>query len=178
MALTASKKKRPDSAAGLRRGPAFGRGASGRLSQLSLKGRALKYLAQREHSRHELQRKLAPHAESAEQLQALLDDLERDKFLSAPRFVESLVRRRVARFGIRRIEQELDQHRLPDETTGPALLALRQSERDRALEVWRKRFGEPPADLAERGRQQRFLAQRGFEGETIAWVFKRASDKL
>ena len=57
--------------------------------KLSLKGRALKYLAAREHSRLELQRKLAPHAESAEQVDAALNDLEARGFLSAERFAES-----------------------------------------------------------------------------------------
>ena len=42
---------------------------------LSLKGRALKYLAAREHSRLELTRKLAAHAESPEQIDAVLDEI-------------------------------------------------------------------------------------------------------
>ena len=42
---------------------------SARTGGLSLKGRALKYLAAREHSRVELVRKLGPHAESPEQIE-------------------------------------------------------------------------------------------------------------
>ena len=142
--------------------------------QLSLRGRALRLLSMREHSRAELTRKLAPHAESEDQLRAVLDELQRAGHLSDARFVESLLQRRAPRFGRLRIERELAEHHI-DETHQRGLLSeLASGERERALEVWRKRFGRPPQDLAERGRQYRFLAQRGFDGETVAWVLRHA----
>lgn len=144
---------------------------------LSLKGRALAALARREHSRLELRRKLAPHAESAEQLDALLDELEAQRWLSNERFAEQLVNGRGARFGLQRIRQELTQHRVDADTVAPLLDTLKQTERQRALEVWKKKFGSLPRDLAERGRQQRFLLQRGFSGDTVAWVLKGAPDR-
>jgi regulatory protein len=139
---------------------------------LSLKGRALRLLAQREHSRVELLRKLAPQAESREQLDAVLDELEHGGFLSALRFAQSLAHRRSARFGLRRIEQELGTHRLDDAVSEAALQGLRATERDRALAAWRKRFGRPGADPTDRARQHRFLAQRGFTAEAITWVLR------
>ncbi|MBM3409617.1 MAG: recombination regulator RecX, partial [Betaproteobacteria bacterium] len=51
-----------------------------------------------------------------------------------------------------------------------ALQALKASEFDRALEVWRKRFGEPPDSRESRARQMRFLAGRGFAPEVIRRV--------
>ncbi len=141
----------------------------------SLRGRALKLLSMREQSRSELTRKLAPHAESAEQLEALLDELQRAGFLSEQRFAESLARRRSERYGRRFIEHELDQHRIADEVSAPILRVLAADERTRAQTLWERRFGSPPADLAERVRQHRFLAQRGFDGETIAWVLREAA---
>ncbi len=165
-------------------GPDASRGGDTPLQQLarrqrpglSIKGRALKYLAQREHSRLELRRKLAPHAESPEQIESVLEELNQAGLFSEQRFADSLVQRRASRFGVRRIEQELDQHRLRDADTASALSELRSTERDRALGVWRKRFDGPPADLAERAKQHRFLAQRGFGGDTIAWVLRHAGD--
>ncbi|MFM1990516.1 MAG: hypothetical protein RJA99_3473 [Pseudomonadota bacterium] len=142
---------------------------------LSLKGRALKLLSQREHSRLELSRKLAPHAESLEQLDVLLDELERGRFLSSQRFAESLAHRRAPRFGVRRIAQELGVHRLDGEVSGPVLASLRETEFDRAHEAWRRRFGEPAADAAERAKQHRFLAQRGFSGDAIRWVLRHGA---
>lgn len=147
--------------------------AAGR--DLSLRGRALKLLSLREQSRSELMRKLAPHAESPEQVQALLDDLQRAGLLSEQRFVESLVRRRASRYGRRFIEHELGEHKVAAEVAAPLLRELAGDERSRALALWRRRFGAPPADLAERARQHRFLAQRGFDGETIAWVLREAA---
>ena len=151
---------------------------------LSLKGRALKLLSQREHSRLELTRKLAPHAaatdstDSTERLESLLDELERAGFLSSKRFAESLAHRRAPRFGLRRIEHELGAHRLDAAVAGPVLQGLRDTERDRALQAWRKRFGEPATDAAERAKHHRFLAQRGFTGEAIHWVLRQGADRI
>ena len=50
------------------------------------------------------------------------------------------------------------------------LQQARGTELARAQEVWRRRFGHPPADAAERARQMRFLAGRGFEGDIIRRV--------
>ena len=74
---------------------------------LSLKGRALRYLAAREHSRAELERKLAAHAESPEQLAQVLDELQAKDFISEARVVESVINRRAGRFGAARIRHEL-----------------------------------------------------------------------
>jgi regulatory protein len=138
----------------------------------SLRARALRLLAMREHSRAELGRKLAAHAESDDALNRVLDHLQQAGHLSDERFVESLVQRRSSRYGRLRIGQELAGHGLDESKLSGVLSELAAGDRDRALAVWRKRYGSPPADLAEKSRQHRFLAQRGFEGETIAWVFR------
>jgi regulatory protein len=146
------------------------------LAGLSLKGRALRLLSQREHSRLELSRKLAAHAESPEQLETLLDALEQEKWLSAERFAQSVAHRRGERFGVRRIQQELQAHRLEPGVTTEVLDALSQSERERAFAIWARRFGVLATEPIERARQQRFLLQRGFSGDTITWVLRRARD--
>lgn len=146
------------------------------LPGLSLKGRALKYLAAREHSRMELARKLGPHAESAEQVEALLDELEQKGFLSAERFAQSVVHRKAARYGVARLKAELQQHRLPDDIARPVIESLKSTELERASALWARRYGEPPATPEERARQSRFLAARGFSGEVIRRVLKGAVD--
>lgn len=141
--------------------------------KLSLKGRALKYLAAREHSRAELLRKLAPHAEEPAEVERVLDELEARGLLSAERFVESLLHRRAARFGTARLRQELQQHKLPPEAVAQAVEILRSTELERARAVWQRRFGnEPAADAAERARQMRFLTARGFSSEVIRRVVR------
>jgi regulatory protein len=197
--------------------------------RLSLKGRALAWLAQREHSRAELRRKLmrVARAEAAERTQAdaaeraqadaaepgapglpdtpdaldapgdradptdradraatrlacdacvdaLLDWLQRHGHLSEERFIESRVHARAARYGNLRIRQELAQHGVtPDEATARQ---LRDSEFERALAVWQRKFGQTAADPAARARQIRFLAQRGFSAEVVRRVVRADDD--
>jgi regulatory protein len=141
---------------GKKRGPA-----------LSLKGRALQYLARREHSRLELQRKLAAHAESAQQLESALDALEAAGLLSNPRFAESLVHRRAAGFGAALIRHELRSHALDPALIDAQIAALNDTEAVRARAVWKRRFGAPAEIPQERTKQIRFLLARGFRAEVV-----------
>ncbi len=137
---------------------------------LSLKGRALKLLSQREHSRHELTQKLQPHEQVPGELAAALDDLTAKGFISEQRVVESVLHRRAAKLGGARIRQELLQKGLSPEVVAQASDALRQTEEQRAREVWRKKFGAVAATPQERARQLRFLAARGFAPEVLRRV--------
>lgn len=140
--------------------------------KLSIKGRALKYLAAREHSRVELQRKLAPHAESAEQVDAALDELEARGFLSAERFAESMAHRKAARFGAARIQAELAQHRLPADIAQAVVRTLRDTEMARAHALWARRYGEVAQEPQERAKQMRFLIARGFSSDVVRRVVR------
>lgn len=140
---------------------------------LSLKGRALRYLSAREHSRSELARKLARHTEDPAEVERVLDELAAKGWLSTERFVESVVHRRAARFGTARIQHELQQHGVHGAEAAAALDTLRQSEPERALEVWQRRFGTPPATPAEKAKQMRFLAGRGFSTEVIRHLLNK-----
>lgn len=135
---------------------------------LSLKGRALAYLARREHSRVELARKLKPYAECSDTLEALLDELVKAGWLSDQRFAESLIHRRASRFGARRLLDELKQHALDETLLERVDQQLRESEAARAKAVWEKKFGTVPATFNERAKQARFLAGRGFSHAVIA----------
>ncbi|MCD2167641.1 recombination regulator RecX [Comamonas koreensis] len=142
------------------------------FSKLSLKGRALRYLAQREHSRVELQGKLAPHVEEGEDLAAILDELEAKGFLSAERFVDSVIHTKAARYGASRVLQELRHKGVDAELIADARERLRSTELQRAREVWQRRFGSPPESPQERARQMRFLASRGFGGDVVRKVLR------
>jgi regulatory protein len=153
--------------------------------RLSLKGRGLQILAQREHSRSELRRKLLAHASNedgedadgptaTEQVDAVLDWLQAHRYLCEERFVESRVHARAARYGNLRIRQELAQHGVA--LSAEAAQQLKDSELARAREVWSRKFGQPAADATERARQMRFLAGRGFSGEAIRRAVQGADD--
>ncbi|NHZ62296.1 recombination regulator RecX [Massilia genomosp. 1] len=134
---------------------------------LSLKGRALRYLSMREHSRLELGRKLARHAEEGDDVEALLDFLEKNNWLSQERFSESLIHRRSARFGNSRIMAELQSHGVRGEALQELKAGLVDSEMARAREVWERKYGTVASDPAERNKQMRFLMQRGFSQRAV-----------
>ena len=144
------------------------------FAKLSLKGRALKLLAQREHSRLELQRKLAAHVEEGDDLPTILDELEKRGFISEQRVVASVIHSKASRFGTARLVQELRSKGLDDEAVREAGEQLRDTELQRATDLWRKRFGAPPADLKEKARQLRFMASRGFSSAVASRVLREA----
>ena len=152
--------------------------------QPSLKGRALRLLSTREHSRAELERKLKPHEPQPGALAVALDELQAKGYIDEQRVLESLIHRRSAKLGVARIKQELQSKGLDSAAVQRAVASLQASELARAVEVWRKKFGGLAAaagstgvlDSAERGRQMRFLASRGFSGDTIRRVLSGGRD--
>ena len=146
------------------------------VTPLSLTGRALRLLSGREHSRAELERKLKPYEEEPGALPAVLDKLQAKDFINEGRVIASVLHRRSAKLGTQRIKQELQAKGLEPEAVAQALDQLRGSEVERAREVWRKKFGTAPTDAAERGKQMRFLASRGFGGDTIHKVVSGGED--
>jgi len=143
---------------------------------LSLTGRALRLLSAREHSRAELERKLAPFDEPPGALARVLDALAAKDFINEGRVVESVLHRRSAKLGTSRIKHELQGKGLTPEAVAQAVSDLKASETARAFEVLRKKFGKAAATPAERAKQVRFLASRGFGGEAIARVVSGAFD--
>ena len=136
----------------------------------SLKGRALRLLSQREHSRLELERKLSAHEIEPGTLAKALDELQARGFISEERVIESVIHRRGAKLGTARLKQELQAKGLSGEAVTEALEQLRSTELERALEVWARKFGESATDPKERARQVRFLISRGFAAEVVRKV--------
>ncbi len=190
----------------------------------SLKGKALQWLTQREHSRAELenkltryaaerQRKLALAASASEQhagarsrgrsgpltsrpsmgadadtgdaeallsieseVQRVLDELTQAGFQSDARTAETVARAQSRRYGTHRLKQALKAKGLAVELVEAAVSGARDTELQRARDIWQRRYGEPAADNAERARQMRFLAGRGFDGEVIRRVVRGAPE--
>lgn len=143
--------------------------------QPSLKGRALRLLSQREHSRTELERKLASHEEVPGELAKALDELQARDFINDGRAVDSWVNRRASKLGAARVKQELSAKGLSGEVVAEAIQALRETELGRAQDVWRKKFGSPAQDPQARARQMRFLLTRGFSAEVVRRVVQGGS---
>ena len=96
--------------------------------QPSLKGRALRLLSQREHSRLELERKLAEHETEPGQLAKALDELQARGFISEERVIESVIHRRAGKLGTARVKQELAAKGLSGEAVTEAMEQLRGTE--------------------------------------------------
>jgi len=142
-----------------------------------LKGRALRLLSGREHSRAELERKLKAHAPEPGLLAGALDELQAKGFIDEKRVIESVLHRRSDKLGAARIRQELQRKGLDPDAVANAVATLQVSEVERAHAVWRKKFGAAAAiSASECGRQMRFLASRGFSSDAIRRVVAATVD--
>ena len=142
----------------------------------SLKGRALRLLSLREHSRVELERKLGRFEEEEGTLTKALDELQAKGFISEARVIESVLHRRAGKLGAARIKQELQSKGLDPQAVRDAVTGLQETENTRAQEVWRRKFGAAPTDAKETMRQMRFLATRGFATDVIRRVVGGKTD--
>lgn len=109
----------------------------------------------------------------------MLDELAAKGFISEARVVESVLHRRAGRLGAGRVLQELRDKGIGSEALAEAAENLRATELERAREVWRKKFGATVSEAvepAERARQMRFLAARGFSAEVVRRVIRGDSD--
>jgi len=129
-----------------------------------LKARALRYLVRREHSRAELARKLAPHAQSNEEVEALLDSLVAKKQLSDERYAEERARALSRKYGAAKIRHDLRAKGISD---GIVDALSSEGELERARTILERRYRAPAATREERAKRARFLQGRGFSGEVV-----------
>lgn len=153
--------------------------------EISLRTRALQYLARREYSRAELAAKLRPYAQiedAFEQLQPvdleqLLDGLVESGYLSDERAATQLLHARRPRFGTQRITHEMHQKGLSVELIADALPVLKDTELETARDVWQRKFGTLPHDAKEKAKQMRFLQSRGFGFDVIFKVLQSSDEE-
>jgi len=135
-----------------------------------LKARALRFLVRREHSRAELVRKLAPHAESEAALNAVVDLLLSKKQLSDERFAEERARSLSRKFGAAKIRQDLAARGVAEEIADRVSSGLNDSEK--AKEILQRKYREPATTREEHAKRARFLQGRGFSYDVIRAVLK------
>ncbi|CDT36158.1 Regulatory protein recX [Clostridioides difficile] len=143
--------------------------------QKSLRARAMDILSRQEVSRIGLKRKLAPHAESEEELENVLNEFAERNWQSDLRYAEAYIRSKSRKHGSLRLKQALAQQGI-DEETSRNLLPDRSSEKQAAIDVLRKNSNTPPPTL-KKTKQARFLAYRGFDADTVQTALKHAWDE-
>ena len=147
------------------------------MGEPSLRERALRHLARRDHSRAELARKLAAHGD-ADQIDAVIERMGELGLQSDTRYAEAFVRGKAGRFGASRLRSELARRGIDRDLIDEAISGeCVESEADRARAVLRGRFTEPPADAREWARQARFLQTRGFAPDLIRKLLKEPYDE-
>lgn len=147
------------------------------MGEPSLRERALRHLARRDHSRAELAKKLAAHGE-ADEIEAVIERMGELGLQSDRRYAEAFVRGKAARFGASRLRGELARRGIERDLIDEALAGeCVESEAERARAVLRSRFTAPPADAREWARQARFLQTRGFAPELIRKLLKEPYDE-
>lgn len=130
---------------------------------------AMRLLATREHSQHELQRKLTQKGHAAEWVDEVITQLSAQDLQSDERFVETFINSRRERGqGPKRIQIELQQHQIPPDMIESYLDASDPNWHAAAEKVRSKKFGGAiPNDYKARMQQAKFLEYRGFSHQQI-----------
>ena len=144
-------------------------------SEPSLRARALRLLARREHSREELRRKLVPHLAGSDDVESLLDDFTQRGWLSDARYAEQSIRAKARRFGPLKLAQQLRERGVDEEAIAAGFHAAGRDGVACIETVWKSRFRARPEDDRELARQVRFLQGRGFAVADILRFLKGES---
>lgn len=146
-----------------------------------LRQAAVALLARREYTRRELERKLhdrlrrwstdgEPTPAASALVGDVLDELDRRGLQSDHRAVEVVLAARSAAWGERRLLADLRRRGVDARLAAESIRPLRADELGRAAALWQRRFGTLAEAPAERARQLRWLAARGFSAETARRV--------
>jgi regulatory protein len=139
----------------------------------AIREQALRFLARREYSKHQLRTKLIAKGWNKEQIEPVLEDLAKNKLQDDDRYISMYVRHRIeAGYGPRRISAELIKNgikEIPEE-----LINESSHEWSARLKiVWQKKFkNKVPRDDKTKFQQIRFLLYRGFTPEQVSILFE------
>jgi regulatory protein len=133
-------------------------------------GKAIGFLARREHSQRELKTKLVHGGYAKEDASAAIEALREGQYQSDARFAGSLARSRAANgYGPRRIAAELKSHGISDAEIVAALSELDVDWRDLAARQLQRNYGRSVAsEPKERAKRAAFLLRRGFDAATVS----------
>lgn len=141
--------------------------------QISLKNKALDFLSRRDYGYHELYVKLQKYSENLDEIKQVLDDLKCKNFLSEERYINSYLRSKQTKYGIRKIRYDLLQKNVDTDVLEDVLANNNQTdEYETAYTLWQRKFGIIATETKERLKQMRFLQSRGFSSDVITKIIK------
>jgi regulatory protein len=137
---------------------------------------AMDLLARREHSKRELQQKLALRFSNRDLIDSELERLCREHLQSDARYTEVYLHSRAQRlYGPSRIKAELRERGITDEIIAVAFAAVDIDWSANLRKLESNKFGtKPPADLREKAKRIRFLQYRGFGGVAVSDTFENS----
>lgn len=139
----------------------------------SARDSALRALGRREHSAAQLKQKLEGRGYDETDIEQVVEELSERGWQSDARYAEVLIRSRVSQgYGQLYIEAELEVAQVPTAEISAALEAAEVDWFQVAADLHARKFGAAPTTLAERHKQYRYLAGRGFTSEQIRAAFK------
>lgn len=145
-------------------------------SRKTLLMQGIDYLSRREHSAHELRRKLAHHAKSEEELESTIQRLQRENWQNDERFVHMFTHAKQSRWGTHKVIYALQNHQLDPDLLIEIKDQLRDTEFERALEVYQRKYRTSLAEFddfqREYAKRVRFMMSRGFNAEIVGKVLK------
>ena len=151
-------------------------------NEAQLKKRALYYLGKRDYSRAELRKKILVYSETLEitkdNLELVLDELEKKEWLSDIRFSEQFVLTKKRKFGTRKIAHELKLRGVEELIINRVLKDIKDDEFFLAKQIWEKKFNQIPITINEKAKQIRFMQSRGIEVSIIHKILSGKSPEL
>ncbi len=139
-----------------------------------IRSQAMVYLARREHTRAEIEVKLARKKFPPEAISAVLDELVEKNLISHTRYIEDFLESRVYRgYGPNRIRAELLSRRLDKDDINTVLNKTTIDWLANAQQCYQKRYGDAKvADTKDYMKRKQFLHQRGYSTEIIRQVLE------
>ena len=136
--------------------------------------KAMDLLARREHSVKELLRKLSERYEDWELISTVVSQLIEDNLVSDTRFAEMYVRSRIGKqFGPIKIKNDLRERGVSDHNITLAMNEADQDWLQLIQKLSKKKYGETvPSEAKETAKRMRFFQSRGFDSDSIRFVFK------
>lgn len=135
---------------------------------VAIRRAAMNLLARREHGHVELMRKLRQRGADESMIEVELQRLTDEGLLSEERYLESYVRSRAnTGRGPLRIREELAQRGLSRSLIEQALAEAEVDWQAQLEALWQRRFLGQITDLKDKGKQARFLLQRGYSMDAV-----------
>lgn len=143
------------------------------ITYKELLSKLMRYCSYQERSEWEVICKAKDLGGQSNDLDRLIEDLQKENFINEARFAEAYVRGkvRIKKWGILKIKEGLKQKRLDAKTISAALNTIDQDlYRNNLKELLVKKGYTKKLDSKERAKVYRYLQSKGYQGEIIVSV--------